>query len=56
MRAVEIAFWVSVGLIVYTHAGYPLLLGALARLRRRPLAAAELPHVSLVSRPTTSGR
>ena len=26
VTAVEIAFWVSAGLIVYTHAGYPLLL------------------------------
>ena len=49
MRAVEIAFWVSAGLIVYTHAGYPLLLAGLARLRRRPLwRSAELPRVSLV--------
>ena len=49
VKAVEIAFWVSVGLIVYTHAGYPLLLAGLARLRRRPLwRMAELPRVSLV--------
>ena len=49
MKAVEIAFWVSAGLIVYTHAGYPLLLAGLARLRRRPLwRSAELPRVSLV--------
>ena len=49
MKAVEIAFWVSAGLIVYTHAGYPLLLAGLARVRRRPLwRMAELPRVSLV--------
>jgi poly-beta-1,6-N-acetyl-D-glucosamine synthase len=49
VKAVEIAFWVSAGLIVYTHAGYPLLLAGLARLRRRPLwRAADLPRVSLV--------
>ncbi|MGH2922969.1 MAG: glycosyltransferase family 2 protein [Solirubrobacterales bacterium] len=30
--ALEIAFWASVGLIVYTHLGYPLLLAAVARM------------------------
>jgi glycosyltransferase involved in cell wall biosynthesis len=34
VTAVEIAFWASAGLIVYTHLGYPLLLAGLARLRR----------------------
>src|SRR5438045_2798067 len=34
MTAVEIAFWVSAGLIVYTHVGYPVLLWVLARLVR----------------------
>jgi glycosyltransferase involved in cell wall biosynthesis len=49
VTAVEIVFWASVALIVYTHVGYPLLLAALARLRRRPLwRPADLPHVSLV--------
>ncbi len=33
--ALEIAFWASLGLLVYTHVGYPLVLWALARLRRR---------------------
>ena len=49
MTAVEIAFWVSAGLIVYTHVGYPLLLGVLARLRppARPGAAAS-PGVALI--------
>ena len=28
MTAVEVAFWASAGLIVYTHAGYPLLLAS----------------------------
>ena len=28
MTAVEVVFWVSLGLIVYTHVGYPLLLRA----------------------------
>jgi glycosyltransferase involved in cell wall biosynthesis len=49
VNAVEIAFWVSAGLIVYTHAGYPLLLAGLARLRPRSLwGSGELPRVSLV--------
>jgi cellulose synthase/poly-beta-1,6-N-acetylglucosamine synthase-like glycosyltransferase len=49
--ALEIVFWCCVGLLVYTHAGYPLTLLVLSRLRRtRPLpaAAAELPSVSLI--------
>jgi cellulose synthase/poly-beta-1,6-N-acetylglucosamine synthase-like glycosyltransferase len=33
MTVVAIVFWVSVGLILYAHAGYPLLLGVLARAR-----------------------
>jgi cellulose synthase/poly-beta-1,6-N-acetylglucosamine synthase-like glycosyltransferase len=33
MTVVAIVFWVSVGLILYAHAGYPLLLGLLARAR-----------------------
>jgi cellulose synthase/poly-beta-1,6-N-acetylglucosamine synthase-like glycosyltransferase len=32
--ALEILFWLSAALIVWTHAGYPLALGALARVRR----------------------
>jgi glycosyltransferase involved in cell wall biosynthesis len=49
VTGVEIAFWVAAGLIVYTHAGYPLLLAVLARLRpaaRYP--GADLPRVSLI--------
>jgi cellulose synthase/poly-beta-1,6-N-acetylglucosamine synthase-like glycosyltransferase len=38
MTAVEVAFWLCAGLIVYTHAGYPLALWLLARLRREPAA------------------
>jgi cellulose synthase/poly-beta-1,6-N-acetylglucosamine synthase-like glycosyltransferase len=34
--AVEILFWLCAGLIVYTHAGYPVVLWALVRLRRQP--------------------
>ena len=40
MTVVAIVFWVSVGLLLYTHLGYPALLGALAPLRRRKPAAA----------------
>jgi glycosyltransferase involved in cell wall biosynthesis len=35
MTVVAIVFWVSAGLLLYTHLGYPALLGALAPLRRR---------------------
>jgi cellulose synthase/poly-beta-1,6-N-acetylglucosamine synthase-like glycosyltransferase len=47
-----IAFWISAGLLVYTHLGYPALLWLLARLRRAEDDAAQmatpLPHVSLI--------
>ena len=51
MAVVEVVFWVAVGLLVYTHVGYPLALALIARLkRRRPSAPAlaELPSVSLI--------
>jgi cellulose synthase/poly-beta-1,6-N-acetylglucosamine synthase-like glycosyltransferase len=52
MIAVALIFWICVGLIVYTHAGYPLLLRALLALRRRPTLRPgtwdELPRVSLI--------
>ena len=32
MLVLEVVFWVSVGLIVYAHVGYPLLLAAASRL------------------------
>jgi cellulose synthase/poly-beta-1,6-N-acetylglucosamine synthase-like glycosyltransferase len=47
----EVAFWASAALIVYTHAGYPLALWALSRLRRTRVAGpggAEPPVVSLI--------
>ena len=34
----EAVFWASVGLILYTHAGYPLLLWLLARDQQHVLA------------------
>jgi cellulose synthase/poly-beta-1,6-N-acetylglucosamine synthase-like glycosyltransferase len=47
-----IAFWISAGLLVYTHLGYPALLWLLARLRRAEDDAAQMatppPHVSLI--------
>jgi cellulose synthase/poly-beta-1,6-N-acetylglucosamine synthase-like glycosyltransferase len=49
--ALAFVLWASLGLIVYAHVGYPLLLAVLARLRKRPLPAspgAELPRVSLI--------
>jgi cellulose synthase/poly-beta-1,6-N-acetylglucosamine synthase-like glycosyltransferase len=47
----EAVFWVAVGLILYTHAGYPLLLWLLARVRRTrtvPPPAEPEPTVSLI--------
>ena len=46
-------FWICAGLIVFTHAGYPIVLWALVRLRRRPTLehpgrVEELPTVSLI--------
>jgi len=46
-----IVFWVSVGLIAYVYAGYPLLMAAWARLRRsEPLDAPDAyrPGISIV--------
>ncbi|MBW8060023.1 MAG: glycosyltransferase [Solirubrobacterales bacterium] len=45
-------FWICAGLIVYTHAGYPLVLRALVGMRRRPTLEPgtweEPPRVSLI--------
>lgn len=42
-------FWSSVGVIVYTYAGYPLLLAAVSRLRGRPVKRqAVMPTVSVI--------
>src|SRR5262245_51909336 len=50
--AVEILFWVAIGLIVYAHLGYPILLRGLVALfgeRRRPASErGEAPSVSLI--------
>ena len=52
MIVVATVFWACVGLILYTHLGYPLLLRALVAMRRRPTLnpqpVEELPLVSLL--------
>lgn len=53
MLAWEIVFWLCVALLVYAQIGYPLLLAALARVRRARAAAPgdaleQLPAVSLI--------
>ncbi len=49
MLAVEIVFWLCIGLIAWTHALYPLAAAARARVRARPPRAADvLPRVLLV--------
>jgi cellulose synthase/poly-beta-1,6-N-acetylglucosamine synthase-like glycosyltransferase len=45
----EIAFWISLAALVWTHLLYPLAIAGWARVRPRPVAAADiLPHVSLI--------
>jgi cellulose synthase/poly-beta-1,6-N-acetylglucosamine synthase-like glycosyltransferase len=51
MTALAIVFWICAGLLFYTHAGYPLLLAALVRLRRHrpaPTAPPQPPSVSVI--------
>ncbi len=51
MSVWEIAFWLCVGLLAYAQLGYPLLLAALARMKRARAAAptlASVPTVSLI--------
>jgi glycosyltransferase involved in cell wall biosynthesis len=51
VSALAVIFWVSVGLLAYTHLGYPLLLALLARVRHaRGVEAGpdELPAVSVI--------
>jgi cellulose synthase/poly-beta-1,6-N-acetylglucosamine synthase-like glycosyltransferase len=49
---IEVLFWASIGLIVYAHVGYPLLLAAVSRLFGRdpepPPEGFELPRVTLI--------
>jgi len=37
MLPLEITFWAAVGFVAYVYIGYPVLIGALARLRPRPV-------------------
>ena len=53
MTAIAIVFWISVGLVLYAHAGYFLLLWVVDRVRPARLAgpvpdAGELPSVSVI--------
>ena len=51
MTALSIVFWISVGLVLYAHAGYFLLLWVVDRLRpgRRASAGAEIGELPAVS-------
>jgi cellulose synthase/poly-beta-1,6-N-acetylglucosamine synthase-like glycosyltransferase len=47
--ALEVLFWASLAALVWTHLLYPLFIAAVARVRPRPVAAADiLPSVSLI--------
>ena len=50
MAVAKALFWGSLGALAWTHVGYPLATGALARVRRRPVAAdsAWEPRVSVI--------
>lgn len=49
MIAVEVLFWLALGVCIYVYLGYPALMAVLARLRARPVArAAVRPAVSLL--------
>jgi glycosyltransferase involved in cell wall biosynthesis len=51
MTVVALLFWISAGLLIYTHVGYLGLLGLLSRVRRRPSApvsTGDLPAVAVI--------
>jgi len=49
MLAVKIVFWASLGLLVWTHLGYPLAAALAARIRRRRVASSAIePSVSVI--------
>jgi poly-beta-1,6-N-acetyl-D-glucosamine synthase len=49
MNLFGLIFWFCVVMIVYTYAGYPLILSLLARLRRKPVAYEPItPQVSIL--------
>ncbi|HSW65170.1 MAG TPA: glycosyltransferase family 2 protein [Dissulfurispiraceae bacterium] len=46
---IELVFWLSAALILYTYTGYPLLLMALAKLKKKPVMKSPIqPSVSVV--------
>lgn len=50
VAALTIFFWILVGTVVYTYIAYPLLIAAIARLKRgaaQPQLPDDLPHVTL---------
>jgi len=48
MRA-EVVFWTALGVVLYTYAGYPLVLGLLRTVLRRPVKVAPIePFVSIL--------
>ena len=55
MTAFAVIFWVCVGLLVYTHLGYPLVLAALARLRGRSRRSGEAPPATAPQDAATPG-
>lgn len=49
MTALVVLFWSSLALLVWTHVVYPLVAGALARLRTRPVRkGGDLPRVTII--------
>ena len=49
MIVIEVIFWVSLAALVWTHAAYPLAVWLLARVARRPVAAADwTPSVAVI--------
>lgn len=50
MFAVAVIFWLTLGLLVWTHLGYPLAVGAAARIRTRSVRVDDtyLPSVAVV--------
>jgi cellulose synthase/poly-beta-1,6-N-acetylglucosamine synthase-like glycosyltransferase len=49
MLLLQVLLWATAALIAWTHVGYPLLVGLLARVRPRPVRRAEIePTVTLV--------
>ncbi len=56
-QVLRLLFWVSVAGTVYAYVGYPLLLLLLARIRPRPVQAAEItPNISLIITVHNAGR